>query len=250
MIVEFLKFGGKSYIMGRMDFSRFDGTSCFNFMKSLIEFYYSGNLPSNRPKLTLDHDIVDTISISEVICLAVSCTFGFALLWGRRIWEPDFYALFFPSIFSTATYHTECLHKKDTTEIIALAKEHDVKPFVKFMWSMFRALEPYTKDPFVYMLTQISTQWRFFSPRMPRDQIGYWLIDSSCRIQWEDMNLEYCEGFYENLKEECAELSGNVREGWLAQTLFGYGGMVLLGASRKMLWFNNYGVRSIKVPEG
>ena len=54
------------------------------------------------------------------------------------------------------------------------------------------------------MLTQISTQWRFFSPRMPRDQIGYWLIDSSCRIQWEDMNLEYCEGFYENLKEECA----------------------------------------------
>jgi len=242
----------QTYYTSLNSFTHFDGTSVFNFHGQLIEAYFNKNdeVRFNRPTLTFSKQKQQSFSLWEIFKCTMIETVMVSRTIGAAVFRKDFYGLFFPSLVPVSC-KCSVMKPECTKNIIEEMKTDREKPFAKFLSAIGEALEPYYSSNWVLLLTQISAQWRYYLPIMPRDQVGYWLINSAKRFCTKKIGkLQYAEEYYHDLIHDIDNLDGAVRYGLLRQGLLGVGGMAAIGLTHNMIWFNNYGLRTINIPDG
>jgi len=261
----------------------YDGTSCFNFMKELIARYYGESNPSvftKAKELRLSQDAKDKFKANSPYTI----TRFFKVING--VWNncdhwawhaatiPNFLSEFGkhglpPQYWTDENGKERTDYKKlilnwnveDSSDLIARFKKKGMKPYSGMAFVAIKAWE----QTFGYlpkgMMQQASLQIRGYVPHYSeRNLCGDWLIGPIHRISSSKQTYEYQDAIdmrnelHQNLKDH----SGNVLEAFESRAY----GKFQAGVQQyqmctpqetpvfDMIWFNNYGLRTIHKDSG
>lgn len=243
-------------ICGLYDFGYMDGTSCLNFIQALLAEYFDEAHVENRPRdggavdITLAKSVRPKLGAGYALGVALRESWNFAVGWARWGFSREAYDLFIPPEISVAI---ETIDAGDHSAMVqALSSQPEpLKPFEHFMAASARVAQAAGLPENVRLLTQISCQTRYYEPILPRNLVGYWLVGRSTRHTLSEMKtVAFARAYYTKLKEELADLSGEVRTSLVRQAMLSLGGTGAASNLRQVFWFNNYGLREMTTSAG
>lgn len=251
----------KTFIVTLTDFAEYDGTSCFNLVKGFVQTYYDGadkaplvRVMENNPELDLQ--LTDDLKDKLTAGLAFKCcfiqAFNYALMYGRWLLSREIFDLL-GCASPTVVAAIETLDLEVNAEVAAAVKKKGMKMFPHIMSTSSKTLSQLkTKIDKPILLTQVSTQARYYKPKVERNVCGNWLVGLGCKasLDTELSDPSWCAKYYSNLINHIESFSGEVAKSFTSQALFGFMGTAFWANPRIIYWFNNYGIRDMHKDAG
>jgi len=252
----------RTYICTASNFCEFDGTSCFNLVKGYVETYYEGIAPLVRPQTNsseLDLTLTDDPKVLKhlnwknalLVCFVAAYKFGWG--YGRYLFSRELFDLACCASPEVCVAIETIDELETNKKLVMNLKKTGQKMFSHIMCTSAKAFDqcsPRVENPI--LLTQVSCQSRFYEPKIrERNVCGNWLIGLGGTPTLGDLkNTEWCNKFYQKLRNELESFSGSVAFGFIAQTMLGFNATALWANPRLVYWFNNYGTRSMHPDAG
>jgi hypothetical protein len=238
-----------------------DGSSCFNFMKELVNRYYGGRRdvfqgrrltlkPGSAARLDQSSFAAFLRRLPRNVAVNVSC-----LLW-QLVSAPRWAggAGIGPELALINFDET------DSARLAAGAKALGVSPFAVMTFAAVGAYRAVLGENPHAIVQQASLQTRHFEPEMERNLVGDWLIGPLQYVPAGPYTLEDAQRGYERLLDDLDNLGESVRRALEAKAYGVYRGgaavfevLPTYGDDSRVfdgIFFNNYGVRTVRHESG
>lgn len=250
----------RTYLAGRFQFGQLDGTSIFNFLKGLVETYFTSIPPQTRStsgatdaiefdaqvgkqKFGLLHALLT--AYEEALTNAYFQATGTPMKWSDAKNEQVVACVTFDSGTSAGWRGSFSQGSKGDS----------APPRSAFGWMLASVAGAIKRQlpsmPFLYMVTPVSWQRRIYRPLKEARLVGHWL---SSRTSWLDLEklaaapVAYTEAYHAVLAKEASEVSGACRRQIARNFLFG--DSTLNTQLHRAFWLNNYGRRDVHPDAG
>lgn len=235
-----------------------DGTSCFNFMKELINRYYSG------PKAHKEVAQCRKLTLKEESAKKLDMNFGWFLLRQARAVLLNTHYMVWQAFCTSPKYlggpglgvHMCVLNfdEKDSKLLKDMAGKMGVKPFAAFTYAGVKAYNEVLGYSPRAIVQQASMQTRHYEPKMEREIIGDWLIGPLQYIK-QPYSVKKAQSNYDKLYNDLDNIGDSVKHTFNAKAY----GVFRGGAAKfecfpfygddasvfKGIFFNNYGARTV-----
>lgn len=238
-----------------------DGSSCFNFVKELVNRYYGGHHDVFQGgRLSLRPDSAAKLDESSFAAFLRRLPRNVAQNASSLLWQ----LLAAPRWAGGAGVSPELslinFDEADSVRLEAGAEARGVKPFAIMAFAAVQAYRAVLRENPHAIVQQASLQTRHFEPTMERNLVGDWLIGPLQHVPKGEYTLEDAQRGYERLLDDLDNLGESVRRAFDAKAYGLYNGGAAVfevpptyGDDSRIfdgIFFNNYGVRTVRPESG
>jgi len=251
----------RTFVCSTSNFAEYDGTSCFNLVRGFVQTYYEGKAPLVRavkgnPELDLtlnaeDANLRQKLGACLALKVAFKTSFLFAVRYGRMLLTREIFDMLGCASPTVCTV-IETIDLETNSRMTAALKKRGQKVFPWIMRCSALALqksEPRVERPI--LLTQVSCQSRYYTPKVPRTVCGNWLIGLGARPTLHELSDDgWATKYYRRLIQHITSFSGEAAWNFINQAVYGFLGTAFWANPRAIYWFNNYGLRDMHPDAG
>jgi hypothetical protein len=238
-----------------------DGSSCFNFMKELVNRYYGGRSDVFQGRrLTLRPDSAAKLDESSFARFLGRLARNVAVNASCLFWQ----LLTAPRWAGGAGLSPELalinFDEADSARLTAGAEALGAKPFAAMVVAAVQAYRAVLHESPHCIVQQASLQSRHFEPKMDRNLVGDWLVGPLQHVPRGEYTLEDAQRGYEQLLDDLDNLGVSVQRAFDAKAYGLYNGgaavfeaLPTYGDDARIfgsIFFNNYGVRTVHPESG
>ena len=252
---------GPTLLQSHLAGGSWDGSSCFNFVKELVNRYYGGHSDVFQGgRLTLRPDSAARLDESSFAAFLRRLPRNVALntssLLRQLVTAPRWAGG--PGIGAELALIN--FDDADSARLTAAAEANGVSPFAVMAFAAVRAYRAVLGENPHAIIQQASLQTRHFEPRMERNVVGDWLIGPLQYVAAAEYTLVDAQRGYERLLDDLDHLGESVQRAVDAKAYGLYRGgaavfevLPTYGDDSKVfdsIFFNNYGVRTVRPESG